>query len=129
MKFLHGFLAVMFLAFAALQFNDPDPVLWIFIYGAMAVMCILAIFNIYNIIAIAVLEISYIVYCFFLWPGVAEWLDQENKSVLFDDVMKMEHPYIEESREFLGLVICLVVLAFYAFLAYRKNLQKSNRLQ
>jgi hypothetical protein len=35
--------------------------------------------------------------------------------------MKMEHLYIEESREFLGLVICLVVLAFYGILALRKK--------
>jgi len=121
MKFLHSFLGLMFLAFAFLQFNDPDPVLWISIYSVMALLCLMAIFKVYNKIVIAILTVTYIVYCFFLWPGVAEWLAQENKGVLFDDVMKMEHLYIEESREFLGLVICLMVLAFYAFLSFRKK--------
>src|SRR5688572_22217455 len=121
MKFLHSFLGLMFLAFAVLQFNDPDPILWILIYGVMAALCLMAIFKIYNKIVIGILAVTYIVYCFFLWPGVAEWLSQDNKGVLFDDVMKMEHPYIEESREFLGLIICLVVLAFYGFLSFRKK--------
>ena len=121
MKFLHGFLALMFLAFAGLQFNDPNPALWILIYVAMAFMCVLAIFNMYSKTAMAILAAGYIVYCFFLWHGVSEWLAQEDKGVLFDDVLKMEHLYIEESREFLGLVICLVVLAFYTILALRKK--------
>jgi hypothetical protein len=121
MKFLHGFLALMFLAFAALQLNDPDPILWIAIYAAMAVVCVMAIFDRYNKILLSALELSYIIYCFFLWPGVSEWWAQDDKAVLFDDVMKMEYPYIEESREFLGLVICLIVLTFYTLLAYRKK--------
>lgn len=121
MKFLHGFLVLMFLAFAGLQFNDPDPVLWILIYAAMAFICALAIFKVYSKTAMGILAAGYIAYCIFLWPGVAQWLAQENKGVLFDDVMTMEHPYIEESREFLGLVICLVVLAFYTILAMRKK--------
>jgi hypothetical protein len=121
MKFLHGFLALMFLAFAGLQFNDPDPALWILIYASMAFMCAMAFFKVFSKTAMAILAAGYIVYCFFLWPGVSEWLTQENKRVLFDDVMKMEHLYIEESREFLGLVICLVVLAFYFVLALRKK--------
>lgn len=121
MKFLHGFLALMFLAFAGLQFNDPDPALWILIYASMAFICMMALFKVFSKTAMGILAAGYIVYCFFLWPGVSEWLAQENKGVLFDDVMKMEHLYIEESREFLGLVICLIVLAFYTLLSLRKK--------
>ena len=36
MKIVNILLAIMFLAFTYLQFNDPDPVIWILIYGAMA---------------------------------------------------------------------------------------------
>jgi hypothetical protein len=113
MRIINFLLALMFLVFAFLQVNDPDPVLWILIYGAMSLVCIMAIFEFYNRKLLAGLGILFIVYSFFLWPGVAEWLKQENKGVLFDDVMKMEYVYIEESREFLGLLICLAVLVFY----------------
>jgi hypothetical protein len=36
---------------------------------------------------------------------------------LFDDVAKMQYPYIEEAREFLGLFICIAVLALQLFSA------------
>lgn len=110
----------MFMAFASLQVNDPDPALWILIYGAMAVVCVMAIFEYYNKILLAVLAVAYTIYCFILWPGVAEWFRQDDLGILFDEVMKMEYPYIEESREFLGLVICLLVLIFYGIRSLRK---------
>lgn len=117
MKILNLILAVMFLLFAFLQINDPDPLVWIFIYGAMAVICILAAFKIYSRIAMIVLFVVYAAYGFMLLPGVREWLASEDRSALFDDVMKMQYPYIEESREFLGLIICIAVLVLEFFLS------------
>ena len=121
MKYLSIFFAVMFIAFAALQVNDPDPVLWILIYGIMSVVSVMAIFEYYNRKLMIGLGILYIVYLVILFPGVSKWLQQDDKSVLFDDVMKMEHLYIEESREFLGLLICLLVLALYLFRSFCKK--------
>lgn len=110
MKVLNLILAIMFLAFAFLQINDPDPILWILIYGSMAVICVLAAFRMYSKITYIILLVGFAAYCVILYPGVQEWLAQDDRSVLFDDVMKMEYPYIEESREFLGLLICIAVL-------------------
>lgn len=107
------------MAFAAVQVNDPDPVLWILIYGVMAVVSVMAIFEYYNRWLMIGLSVLFIVYMIILFPGVAEWFQQDDKSVLFDEVMKMEYPYIEESREFLGLLICLIVLAIYFFRSFR----------
>ncbi len=119
MKYLSIFFALMFMAFAALQVNDPDPILWILIYGVMAVVSVMAIFDYYNRKLMTGLTVLFAAYMIILFPGVSEWLQQDNKSALFDDVMKMEYPYIEESREFLGLLICLVVLALYFFRSFR----------
>jgi hypothetical protein len=47
MRILNSILAIMFLAFAFVQINDPDPVVWILIYGAMATLAIMAIFQYY----------------------------------------------------------------------------------
>jgi hypothetical protein len=119
MKVLNFVLAVLFLFFAFLQVNDPDPLLWILIYGFMAVLAVLAMFNMYFRKVILILLIVFVAYSLVYLDGVKEWLAQENKSALFDDVAKMEHLYIEESREFLGLWICIAVLAFY-FIRSRK---------
>lgn len=106
-------LAAMFILFAFVQLNDPDPVIWILIYGSMAVFCILAMFEFYpQKVMIAVL-IVFAVYSVTYFDGVMAWLQSENKTALFDEVAKMETWYIEEAREFLGLLICIIVLGFY----------------
>jgi hypothetical protein len=123
MRILNFILALMFLAFAFVQINDPDPVVWILIYGSMATLSIMAIFQFYPkkfIIGILVLFLAYGVYNLIYHPGVLEWLRSDNKSDIFDDVKKMENLYIEESREFLGLMICIVVLIFYMVRSLRK---------
>jgi hypothetical protein len=119
MKFVNLLLAVMFILFAFVQINDPDPVHWILIYGSMAVICILAAFRYFPRIIMVVMLVTFVSYSFVFLDGVREWFGQEDKSVLFDDVAKMEHAYIEESREFLGLMICIIVLLIHIALSFR----------
>jgi hypothetical protein len=113
MRILNFILAAMFLVFAFVQINDPDPVVWILIYGAMAVICILAIFRFYPMKVLLAMTVALIGYSFFYLPGVLEWMQKDNKALLFDDIAKMQYPYIEEAREFLGLLICVTVLIFH----------------
>lgn len=113
MKILNLILAVMFIVFAFVQINDPDPAVWILIYGTMAVACVLAAFDHYYTKVLLGLLIVYVAYSVVFFSGVAEWLRSENKSMLFDDIAKMQYPYIEESREFLGLFICMLVLVLH----------------
>lgn len=110
MRIVNFILAAMFLVFAFVQINDPDPVIWILVYGAMAVLCIMAIFEFYPRKFIIGLLALLVIYSFVYVPGVIEWLKQDDKVLLFDDLAKMQHPYIEQAREFLGLFICIVVL-------------------
>jgi hypothetical protein len=125
MKVFNLFLAVLFLLFAFIQINDPDPVIWILIYGAMAVICVMAAFGYYYSRILAVILITYVAYSLTFLSGILEWLKQDDKSILFDNIAKMQHPYIEESREFLGLFISIIVLIMYlvrAKLARRRDL-------
>ena len=121
MKFLYVAFAAIFLLFAFVQINDPDPLLWILIYGIMAVTCILAAFRLFFKPFLLVLLIVYVAYSTVFYSGVVEWLKQPDRSILFDDVLKMQYPYIEEAREFLGLVICIVVLLLQIIHAYRRK--------
>ena len=122
MRIVNFILAIMFLLFAFVQINDPDPVIWILIYGAMAVLCIMAIFEFYPTKFTIGLLVLYVLYSIVYIPGVLEWLRQENKAMLFDDVAKMQYPYVEEAREFLGLVICIIVLIVFVIRARRKKI-------
>ncbi|CAN5404489.1 hypothetical protein BH10BAC4_BH10BAC4_02960 [soil metagenome] len=113
MKVANILLSIMFLGFAALQYNDPDPIIWILIYGAMAVDCGMAAFNRYIRNLIRLQAAGYVLYAGILFHGVIDWLKSPDPSLLFNDLAKMQYPYIEEAREFLGLLICLGVLAWY----------------
>jgi hypothetical protein len=121
MRILHGILAVIFLLFSFLQLNDPDPYIWILIYGSMAVVCVLAIFRMYYPKIMIVMLIAFAAYSLVAYDGVVEWLKQDDKAVIFDDVAKMQYPYIEYSREFLGLWICNLVLIGYLFASRKKS--------
>ena len=120
MRILNFMLAAMFLVFAFLQINDPDPIIWILIYGIMAAVCVMAIFEFYPRPFLIVLAIGYLLYSVYYFPGVKVWLAQDDKGQLFDNVAKMEHPFIEESREFLGLMINVSVLIFYLIRSRKK---------
>ena len=113
MRIVNFLLAAMFLVFAFVQINDPDPVIWILIYGIMAVFCIMAIFEFYPTKFLIGVLVLYALYSLVYLPGLAQWLRSDNKADLFDNIAKMENLYIEESRESLGLFICIIVLVFY----------------
>ena len=100
----------MFLVFASLQLNDPDPITWILIYGTMAVVCVMAAFEYYIRWLMIAQFVCYGVYAIILIPSFWTWLGSADRSLLFDDLAKMQFLYIEESREFLGLLICMTVL-------------------
>ena len=110
MRILNLVLAVLFLVFASLQLNDPDPITWILIYGTMAVVCVMAAFEFYVRWLMIVQFVCYGVYAVILLPSIWTWLGSPDRSLLFDEIAKMQFPYIEESREFLGLLICMTVL-------------------
>jgi hypothetical protein len=121
MKIIKIFFAVLFLLFAFVQINDPDPALWILIYGAMVYVSIMAFLNRYQTGIMVVMAAGYLIMTIIYFDGFSTWLGSPNRSWLFDDIRKMEYPYIEEAREFLGLLICLAVLVFYFYLSRRKE--------
>lgn len=120
MRVLNLVLAALFLLFAFVQINDPDPVLWILIYGIMAVACVLAAFRYYYPRILAAILTAYAAYSFVFLSGMIEWLRSNDRSLLFDDLAKMQHPYIEEAREFLGLLVCIIVLIIH-LISSREN--------
>ena len=107
MKFLFGFLSLIMLSFVAVQYNDPDAMRWMIIYGFCAILMILATFGFYtrNLI-----YAGYVIFgsgFVFLFPSLIEWITKESGQNLMQR-MADSKMYIEETRECLGLAICLV---------------------
>lgn len=118
MKITNLIFSILFLLFALLQYNDPDPYLWIPIYLYAAILCWLAYRGRNYPIAYlrGILFYSlYAAYLIFTHDGVIDWYTQHNAENLVQ-TMKAEKPWIEDTREFGGLLILIVALA----LNYRK---------
>ena len=127
-KLVNGFLAAMFLVFALVQINDPDPGLWILVYGIVCVACVAAIFNKYSLAIMVPMAGAYLIFSALHVDGMLQWLKSPNRNRLFDNVAKMQYPYIEEAREFLGLLICLAVILylFYRQRAYARSQRETK---
>jgi branched-subunit amino acid ABC-type transport system permease component len=132
MKMFNILLTIVFLIFALLQSNDPDPYIWIPIYMLAAFLCWQSTKNKYPgyLYAIGILIcIVYGTYLFFDKNGVLSWANDHASESLVH-TMKADKPWIEESREFGGLLIVLVVLLINYFLIRKtktgKNLPASD---
>ena len=112
MKVFNIIFCLLFVFSAALQYNDPDPYLWIPIYMYGAVLCWLAFRNKYYPKAYLIgifIYLTYAIYLFFAKDGVLDWINKHNAEDIAA-TMKAEKPWIEETREFGGLLILMVVL-------------------
>ena len=89
------------------QYNDPDPLRWVVIYGFCATLMLLACFGFYT------KSLIYAAYILFgsgfivLFPSIIEWIKLENGNNLMAR-MDNSKAHIEEARECMGLAVCLI---------------------
>jgi general stress protein CsbA len=128
MKIFNLLFCILFILFAALQYNDPDPYVWMPIYLYAALLCWLAFrkkyFPLAYLLGIGVYTI-YAIYKFFDQNGVWDWMTRHHAANIAD-TMKAEQPWIEETREFFGLIILIVVLLIDYF--YGKRIKKQTAI-
>jgi hypothetical protein len=112
MKLFNYIFTGLFILFAALQVNDPDPYLWIPIYLFVALLCFLDARGKYD----AFSHFGTLIFCFFFGlklflarDGVMSWLNEHQSESLVQS-MKATKPWIEQSREFGGLLIIAIVV-------------------
>lgn len=113
MKTFNLMFTFLFVLFAGLQYNDPDPFLWIPIYLFAAFLCWKASKGIYHkkLMGLGLgLYGLYAVYLLLDKNGVLSWANEHAAESLVT-AMKAEKPWIEETREFGGLLILMVVLS------------------
>lgn len=117
---LNIFFCLAFAAFAYVNFNDPDAWLWVAIYLFASVLCGLAAFHKYYPILYLVAIVFYLLYAvrlFFVKDGVKDWILKYRHPSLVES-MQATKPYIEQAREFFGLLIISAALAINYFVAF-----------
>jgi hypothetical protein len=121
MKVFNLIFCVLFIVSAGLQYNDPDPYIWIPIYLMGAVICFQAfrekVYPVFTLL-LSALFIIYDLYLFFDKFGVLSWLNEHNAENIAAS-MKASAPWIEETREFFGLLILIIVLMINYFVSQK----------
>lgn len=108
-------IAALFVLFAVIQFNDPDPLAWVVAYGLVAATLLAPSRHRHagklfwltaGVLLILALEAL---------PGFIEWMRTGTPASIAAE-MSPDMPYVEPAREFLGVVIA----AAAQFLLQRK---------
>jgi hypothetical protein len=116
---LNIFFCLVFAAFAYVNLNDKDAWLWVTIYLVASVFCGLAVFEKYFPVVYLVAIAFYLLYAirlFFIKDGVRDWIVKYHNPSLVES-MQATKPYIEQTREFFGLLIISAALAINYFAA------------
>ena len=97
-------IAVLFVLFAIVQLNDPDPWLWVLMYALTAAVYVWSMFAavpkwlLYGGLGVVIF------WMLSLLPDFVSWVQMGMPTITGS--MKAEAPHIELTREFLGLLIC-----------------------
>lgn len=117
-KIFFGLWIFIFALFAYWQFNDPDPEVWVSIYGAAIIFCILGTRGIFPKIPLTVVVVACLFGAIYFYPGgIGDWIAQEVEQ----HDLTMKTPQMEEARETFGLLIVALVLSPALWKAWRKK--------
>ncbi|MGC6426392.1 MAG: transmembrane 220 family protein [Akkermansiaceae bacterium] len=123
MKILFAFLALLFGAFAAFQWNDIDPevytnpsradaIYWLFFYALIAVGFLTLCFRKIPFAYFVIAGICCLIAMGMSISGVIENLTGAQPFTLGQESMSAEDPRVELSREFFGALIALAAVFF-----------------
>ncbi|TAE30215.1 MAG: hypothetical protein EAZ91_10840 [Cytophagales bacterium] len=98
--------ALLFALFAGFQYNDPDPEVWISIYGLAALASVMALVGAARPWFLWLMAALYVVAALYQWPPHFE-------GFLLDE-MGMKTVNIELAREAGGLAICALAMGILA---------------
>jgi hypothetical protein len=112
MRVMNYVLAGAFFVMAGLQFNDPDPIYWVTIYSGTGLIAISKGLGRFSEFWAAIAIGGVVAGLMYAIPGVLNFIDFGSMDELIGE-MSASKPYIESTREFGGLMICLIVLASY----------------
>jgi len=98
-------IGILFIVFAAVQYNDPDPWLWIVAYSLIGLISIVSAFKVIPKLVYLLLIIVFAAATAYYIPLMMDWVNKGMPSIVGE--MQATTPHIEWMREFLGLVLCL----------------------
>ncbi len=122
-RIFFGVWCLLFILFAYWQWNDPDPWLWIPIYGGAAVLSAFAAAGSFSRPPLSVCIALCLAGFVYLYPSSAsEWIQQEWQQ----QDLSMKTQNMEEGRESFGLLIIALVLSVALYFGWRSHLHRDR---
>lgn len=97
--------AALFIAAAAVQYNDPDRIKWIAVYGIAALVALRVFFNNIPPLLVTIIAAVYLIWGIVSWPENFVGISLESGNI--EDV--------EQGREALGLLFTGLVMVVFAY--------------
>jgi hypothetical protein len=120
MQYINTFFLILFLFSAFVQYNDPDPLSWIVIYGLAAFVCIFYLFKkIYWLIPAVTGGIAFL-WMIILFPEISN----TQETIIWPDVFgraDMKTEAVEITREIFGLFLVFIWMAVLTLQGLRKE--------
>lgn len=111
MRIINYILCILFILFAAVQYNDPDPFVWICIYLFTSLICFLAARKVYYKQIILAGSILSFIWSVTLAASILNAVNLFGAGSIFSLSM-IKDKEVEEARESLGLIIVTIVLVW-----------------
>ncbi|GMU91408.1 MAG: hypothetical protein AMXMBFR4_04660 [Candidatus Hydrogenedentota bacterium] len=115
MKTVNIIMFILLLLCIAVQYNDPDPIEWMLIYGYAALVTAMAIAGRYTVLALFGL-IGYVAGFFYWMPNE---MVEHPSNLLLD--LRMHEKGVEEVREDVGLLLCAAWMLVLSYHWWRKR--------
>lgn len=121
LRWLNIMMTVVFALCIAVQYNDPDALLWILIYGYAAVVTAMAVADRYTFFAV-IGFVGFFAGFAYLSPGL---LDIDDPTELVSDI-RMDSPVVEVAREAAGLLISSLWLLVLSVVWFRRRRNQAS---
>jgi hypothetical protein len=113
---LNVLMTAVFLLSVAVQYNDPDPLAWIIIYGLASALCLALALGRLRWWYALVTSVTALLWAAFLLPSFWRLV---SAAEIFESIGMKTAP-VEQAREFGGLMIVAAWMLFIAF--YQRHL-------
>ncbi len=120
MPYIALFFVIIFLWFAYLQFNDPDPVLWVVLYLIPVYVSLMAFLRKTNRELLIVLSVFYTSYAINSGLQMTQWEGFFTEG----SGMEMKSVNQELAREAVGLMIAVFTYLVLIVLSFRKKISQ-----
>lgn len=108
MRYVSIAIGLIFSLFALVQWNDPDGLIWIILYGLIGVLWFWRLWSKPPKWLIVLMLIVTVSWNLWLVPALIQWINLGAPTITGS--MKAEAPHIELVREFGGLMLCWLAL-------------------